>query len=91
MLALFIGSARMQELEDACNTLFKIKQSKDPKLFGWYCHKMICYWLENDIIKSDNIKYVINLHYHHHTIIIISSLITVIKPLKILLYLLSIQ
>jgi hypothetical protein len=59
MLALFIGSARMQELEDACNALFKIKQSKEPKLFGWYYHEMICYCLENDIIKSDNIKYVI--------------------------------
>ncbi len=26
---------------------------------GWYYHNMICYCLENDIIKLDNIKYVI--------------------------------
>ena len=26
---------------------------------GWYYHNMVCYCLENDIIKLDNIKYVI--------------------------------
>ena len=26
---------------------------------GWYYHNMICYCLENDIIKLENIKYVI--------------------------------
>jgi hypothetical protein len=38
---------------------------------GWYYHNMICYSLENNIIKSNNIKYVIefslsqpNNHYN---------------------------
>ena len=26
---------------------------------GWYYHNMVCYCLDNDIIKLDNIKYVI--------------------------------
>jgi hypothetical protein len=38
---------------------------------GWYYHNMICFCLDNDIIKPDNINMLLNLHFHYQNIIII--------------------
>ncbi len=58
---------------------------------GWYYHNMICYCLENDIIKFDNIKYVIKSSLSLPKNFIINSLISVTTILKIIVNLLLIQ
>ncbi len=51
---------------------------------GWYYHNMVCYCLETDIVKLDNIKYVIKSSLSLKKTIIINSLIIVIQILKII-------
>ena len=50
---------------------------------GWYYHNMICYCIENDKIKLDNIKYVIKSSLSLKKDYCNKLLIIVIQTLKI--------
>ena len=58
---------------------------------GWYYHNMVWYCLENNIIKLDNIKYVIKSSLSLPKRYYNNSLITVIRTLKIIVNLQLIQ
>ncbi len=58
---------------------------------GWYYHHMICYYVQNDIITLDNIKFVVKSSLSLPKNYKINSLIIVIKISKIIEKLLIIQ
>ncbi len=58
---------------------------------GWYYHNMICYCIENNVIKLDHIKYVIKSSLNIKKNYYRNSLIIVIQRSKIILNLLLIK